>query len=83
MCRWGSWFIIGSTTARLQELAKGGGKFIVFHGTDDEVIPTQMSRDLKAATPYLVEYHEVKDGQHNDLFLLERKAISEALGRVR
>ncbi len=69
--------------ARLRELAAGGGKFIVFHGTDDEVIPTQMSRDLKASTPDLIEYHEVPDAMHNDLFLLERKAISAALSQVR
>jgi hypothetical protein len=69
--------------ARLRELAVGGGKFIVFHGADDEVIPTQMSRDLKQAVPDLIEYHEVPDGMHNDLFLLERKAISAALVRVR
>jgi pimeloyl-ACP methyl ester carboxylesterase len=68
---------------RLQELAASGGKFIVFHGTNDEVIPTQMSRDLKAAAPQLIEVHEVPDGLHNNLFQIEGKGISSALGAVR
>jgi uncharacterized protein len=69
--------------ARLQELAVGGGKFIVFHGTADEVIPVRMSRELKAAAPGLVDLHEVPGAHHNDLLQLQAGEIQVALSLAR
>jgi uncharacterized protein len=54
--------------ARLGELAaRGPGRMIVLHGTDDEVIPVAMSRRLAAAHPELVELREIPGGRHNTL----------------
>jgi fermentation-respiration switch protein FrsA (DUF1100 family) len=71
--------------ARLNELASsnsGSGKFIIFHGTTDEVIPVEMARTLKAATPASIELHEVPGGRHNDIFSLRGEEIATAMAQL-
>lgn len=53
------------TLARIA--ATGGVRFIVFHGAQDEIIPVRMGRELAAAHPGVVEFHEVPGAHHNDI----------------
>lgn len=65
-----SWLITHryDNRARLRELAAAGGiKIVVYHGSDDEVIPVAQGRELAELHPDLIEFHEVKNGRHNDL----------------
>ena len=65
--------------ARLGEVVTPDAKFIIFHGSEDEVIPVEMSREMKAKFPAMIDYHEIPEGQHNDLLLLSRKDIATAI----
>ena len=69
--------------ARLHELAGTDARFIVFHGTTDEVIPISMSREMKAEMPDLIDLREVPEGFHNDLFEVAEKAITSAMAELR
>ena len=69
--------------ARLHELAGTDARFIVFHGTTDEVIPISMSREMKAEMPDLINLREVPEGFHNDLFEVAEKAIASAMAELR
>lgn len=68
---------------RLAELQGAGAKFVVLHGTEDEVIPVAMSRELKATFPDMVELKELPRGRHNDLFMVADDAIAAAMKQVR
>lgn len=72
-----------NNVARLTELATGEGKMILFHGTEDEVIPLRMAHEIQAAAPTLVELHEVPGGRHNDLLFRQPEEITAALARAR
>lgn len=53
-------------SARLTELeARGPGHVIILHGSDDEVIPVQMSRALAARHHRVVRFTEIPGGRHN------------------
>lgn len=65
--------------ARLKELDGTDSKFIVFHGKNDEVIPAEMSRELKTKLPALIELHEVDHGLHNNLLDLAEDQIVRAM----
>jgi pimeloyl-ACP methyl ester carboxylesterase len=55
-------------SARLTELeARGTGQVIILHGTDDEVIPVDMSRSLAAQHPKVVRLVEIPGGRHNTI----------------
>ena len=69
--------------ARLRELAGPDARFIIFHGTTDEVIPVAMSREMKAAMPELIDLREIPDGYHNDLFDAAEKALAAAMVEIR
>jgi len=62
--------------------ARGGAKFILFHGTADEVIPVGMGRELAAAQPLAVTFHEVPDARHNDILSLVRGRIGQAMAAL-
>lgn len=64
---------------RLKELKSPQAKFIVIHGTDDEVIPVEMSRELKSQLPELIQLVEIQNGYHNDLFDRNAKEIAASL----
>lgn len=54
--------------ARLADLAaRGSGKVIILHGTDDEVIPVEMSRRLAAGQKETVYLVEIPGAHHNDI----------------
>lgn len=67
-------------TARLGELAaRGPGKVVILHGTQDEVIPVTMSHSLAASYPDLITFREIPDCHHNDVQEREPGALSAAL----
>lgn len=54
-----------SNVARLRELAASSPPPVdVFHGERDEVVPVAMGRELAAAHPAFVRYHELPDADH-------------------
>ncbi|MDB6003947.1 MAG: hypothetical protein JWR15_934 [Prosthecobacter sp.] len=62
--------------------ARAGARFVIFHGGDDEVIPVRMGRELAAAHPQAVTFHEVPGGHHNDLLDLVSPQIARAMAEV-
>ncbi len=55
-----------------------GARFTLFHGSTDEVIPVSMGRELAAAHPDVVTYHEIPAAHHNDILgLIEAKIEAE------
>jgi pimeloyl-ACP methyl ester carboxylesterase len=70
-------------TARLAEIAaRGSGKVVILHGTQDEVIPVTMSRTLAARYPQLITLREIPNGHHNDIPELAPAALAAALREV-
>lgn len=70
-------------STRLAELAaRGPGKVIILHGTDDEAIPVAMSRKLAAQQKQIVRLREIPGGRHNTLPETHPEMISEALEEV-
>jgi len=54
--------------ARLDEIiAQGPAKIVILHGTDDEVIPVDMSRKLARGREKSVSLIEVQGAYHNDI----------------
>jgi uncharacterized protein len=54
--------------AQLKMLAtRGDAEVFVLHGSEDEVIPVEMSRELAAEFPEVVRYTEITGGRHNTL----------------
>jgi len=69
--------------ARLADLEKQGArKVLIFHGTADEVIPVEMSREMAARHPHLVKFIEVPGGRHNTIQETEAAALSQAMREV-
>lgn len=65
--------------SRLQGLQRRSGRAILFHGTEDEAIPVNMSRELQDRFPTLVTFHPVDGAMHNDIFHLAWRPIGEAM----
>ncbi len=63
----------------LLHAARNGAAFIIFHGSDDEVIPVQMGRDLAAAHPENVTFEEVRGAHHNDILSWAQGQIGQAM----
>jgi pimeloyl-ACP methyl ester carboxylesterase len=54
--------------ARLDEIiARGPARIVILHGTDDEVIPVEMSRKLARGREKTVSLIEVQGAYHNDV----------------
>ncbi len=69
--------------ARLDDLAaRGPGEVIILHGSDDEVIPVAMSRELAARENGIVRLREIQGGRHNSLPLTHAAELAEALEEV-
>lgn len=49
----------------LAHVVEQGAKVVIFHGTEDKVIPISMSRELAAAHPGRVTLHEKAGEDHN------------------
>jgi pimeloyl-ACP methyl ester carboxylesterase len=50
--------------------SRPGARIVIFHGAEDEIIPTRMGRELAAPHPQVVEFHEVPGAHHNDILAL-------------
>lgn len=59
-----------------------GARFVIFHGTDDEVIPVRMGRELAEAHPQAVTFHAVKEAHHNDILSLAGGEIGRAMAET-
>ncbi|RYD38827.1 MAG: hypothetical protein EOP87_00640 [Verrucomicrobiaceae bacterium] len=69
--------------ARLKELAeRGPGEVVIFHGTSDEAIPVEMSRQLAAERKDVVKFIEIPEGRHNTLHETNREEIVPALEKI-
>jgi pimeloyl-ACP methyl ester carboxylesterase len=69
--------------ARLTELAeKGPGRLVILHGSDDEVIPVAMGRELAAAHPEWITFRELDGGRHNTLQEDHTAEIVQAMREV-
>jgi pimeloyl-ACP methyl ester carboxylesterase len=71
-------------SARLDELAARDPKpsVVIIHGALDEVIPVTMGRSLATAHPGMILYHEIPNGDHNDIIETAREVIiSLMMGR--
>lgn len=69
--------------ARLDELAaRGPGKVIIFHGSDDESIPVNMSRELAASHKGVVRLIEIPGGRHNTLQKTHTDEVAAALREI-
>jgi uncharacterized protein len=63
-------------------VSRAGARMVIFHGAEDEVIPVRMGRELAAAHPQTVTFHEVRGGQHNDLLDLVSPQVGQAMAEV-
>ena len=67
-------------SARLAELAnRGPGRILILHGSQDEVIPVVMSRQLAKRFPSLVELREIDGGHHNSVQETHTTDLAHAL----
>ena len=69
--------------ARLAELAaRGPGKVIILHGTDDEAIPVAMSRTLARQREDVVQLTEIPAGRHNTVQETNTQSVADALLQI-
>jgi pimeloyl-ACP methyl ester carboxylesterase len=68
--------------ARLRSLDARGASVRVFHGSDDEVIPVAMGRELHALFPRTISFTEVPDSRHNDIIMRARDDLGDAMGEL-
>lgn len=70
----------------LQELrrlqARGNARVAVLHGTDDEVIPFAMGREMGRQFPDIVRFEGLPHGHHNDILHTEKPRILAAMTGV-
>ncbi|MBN8460204.1 MAG: alpha/beta hydrolase [Verrucomicrobia bacterium] len=70
--------------ARLAEIAaRSDARVIILHGTDDEVIPVAMGRDLAAGQPNIATLREIPGGRHNTVQETAQPELTRALEDVR
>jgi uncharacterized protein len=66
--------------ARLDEIIRqGSAQLVIIHGTDDEVIPVEMSRRLAKGREETVRLIEVRGGRHNDIAQNHPEMLAKAL----
>jgi pimeloyl-ACP methyl ester carboxylesterase len=67
--------------ARLHELAQRAPapRVVIFHGTNDEIIPMRMGRELVERSPTISEFHPVAGGDHISVIA---KAANEILAAM-
>lgn len=62
--------------------ARPGASIVIFHGTNDEVIPTRMGRELARAHPGAVVFHKVPGAQHNTIFHFIAAELAREMTRL-
>lgn len=66
----------------LAEAVKQGAQVVIFHGTEDEVIPVEMSRELAQAHSGKVTLHEEEGERHNDILSNRAFEIGKAMSEM-
>lgn len=68
---------------RLREVAQQAARpsVVIFHGTDDTIVPPRMSRELAQMFPDWIRLHEVADTDHNLLLWAAERTIVDAMTR--
>ncbi len=65
---------------RMKELAaRGPGKVVIVHGTDDEAIPFWMGRALATENPQTARIIEIPGGRHNTISQTHPQELMQAL----
>lgn len=65
----------------LESLKSREGRAVLIHGTEDEVIPVRMSRELHETFPATTELLIVPGAMHNDIFHLAEDQIGQTMNR--
>lgn len=67
--------------ARLAELAARPSppRVVIFHGSDDALIPSKMGRSLASEFPKMITFHEVAGAEHNTITYEAEAGIFEAM----
>jgi uncharacterized protein len=69
--------------ASLSHLVDGGGEAWILHGTDDEVIPVQMGRQLAAGSKGKAHLTELPGTRHNTILREAGPAVAAAMAAAR
>ncbi|HKY63554.1 MAG TPA: alpha/beta hydrolase [bacterium] len=54
----------------------------LIHGDEDEIVPVNMSRELKRHWQDQAELYEIPEGGHNDIYLLGAATIRQSLEKI-
>jgi uncharacterized protein len=65
----------------LGKIAKLKAPLLIIHGTEDEIIPVEMARQLYAAAPEPKELYLIPGAHHNDTYLVGGQGYFERLRR--
>ncbi len=67
--------------ARLRQLAarQHPPRVLIFHGSDDQLVPISMGRELASISPGMITFHEVPGADHNSILFQARSAIFAAM----
>lgn len=63
-------------------VALEGAQFVIYHGSDDEVIPVRMGRELAKVDEQRIVFHEVKGAHHNDVLRLAKDRVGESMAEL-
>lgn len=72
-----------NNSASLAQLVSSGGKAIIIHGSDDEVIPVRMGRELADSAGTNVTFQEINGARHNTLLQYALPTITAAMQTLR
>ena len=62
--------------------ARQEARVTIFHGVDDEIIPSRMGRELATSHPANVSFHEVPRAGHNDIFDVIETPLGQEMQRL-
>lgn len=52
---------------------------MIYHGSDDEVIPVRMGRELAEVNEGKVSFHEVAGAHHNDVLRMAKDRVGSSM----
>lgn len=72
-------FLVRLRLDNLGAMARVRCPVLVFHGTDDAIVPVAMGRDLAAAAPGAVEFVMIEGAGHNDTYAVGGRPYRDKL----
>jgi fermentation-respiration switch protein FrsA (DUF1100 family) len=72
-------FLVRLRLDNLGAMARVRCPVLVFHGTDDVIVPIKMGRELAAAAPGAVEFVMIDGAGHNDTYAVGGKAYRDKI----